>query len=145
MFDLRGDKIMVIEVFMFVFFLIMEEGIFVKWNVKEGDIVLFGDIIVEIEIDKVMMEFEVVDEGIVGKIVIVEGIEGVKVNMFIVVFVEEGEIVDDVVLFVVLVVDVGVEVIMLVVIEVVVFVFVQVVVFEVDDSFDWFEGILMKI
>lgn len=124
MFDLRGDKIMVIEVFMFVFFLIMEEGIFVKWNVKEGDIVLFGDIIVEIEIDKVMMEFEVVDEGIVGKIVIVEGIEGVKVNMFIVVFVEEGEIVDDVVLFVVLVVDVGVEVIMLVVIEVVVFVFV---------------------
>lgn len=68
---------MVINIFMFVFLLMMEEGMLVKWLVKEGDEVSFGDIIVEIEIDKVMMEFEVVDEGVIGFILVFEGIEGV--------------------------------------------------------------------
>lgn len=120
---------------MFVLLLIMEEGILVKWNVKEGDIVVFGDVIVEIEIDKVMMEFEVVDEGVIGKILIVEGIEGVKVNEVIVILFEDGESMDDVDLFVLLVVlvDVGVEVVVFVVFEVVV-IFVVFVVFVKDGN-----------
>ena len=58
----------------------MEEGTLAKWLVKEGDTVSSGDIMAEIETDKATMEFEAVDEGIVGKIVIAEGTEGVKVN-----------------------------------------------------------------
>ena len=69
----------------------MEEGTLAKWLVKEGDTVSSGDIIAEIETDKATMEFEAVDEGIVGKIIVVEGTEGVKVNDVIAILVEDGE------------------------------------------------------
>lgn len=74
----------------------MEEGTLAKWLVKEGDTVSSGDIIAEIETDKATMEFEAVDEGIVGKILVTEGTEGVKVNEVIAVLVEEGESADDI-------------------------------------------------
>ena len=69
----------------------MEEGTLAKWLVKEGDTVSAGDILAEIETDKATMEFEAVDEGIVGKILIPEGTEGVRVNTPIAVLVEAGE------------------------------------------------------
>ncbi len=69
----------------------MEEGTLAKWLVKEGDTVSSGDIMAEIETDKATMEFEAVDEGIVGKILISEGTEGVKVNTPIAILVEDGE------------------------------------------------------
>ena len=69
----------------------MEEGTLAKWLVKEGDTVSSGDILAEIETDKATMEFEAVDEGVIGKILIPEGTEGVKVNTVIAVLVEEGE------------------------------------------------------
>ena len=72
----------------------MEEGTLAKWLVKEGDTVNSGDIMAEIETDKATMEFEAVDEGIVGAILIAEGTEGVKVNTPIAVLVEEGETYD---------------------------------------------------
>ena len=72
----------------------MEEGTLAKWLVKEGDTVASGDIMAEIETDKATMEFEAVDEGIVGKILVAEGSEGVKVNTPIAVLVEEGESAD---------------------------------------------------
>jgi pyruvate dehydrogenase E1 component beta subunit len=72
----------------------MEEGTLAKWLKKEGDAVKSGDIIAEIETDKATMEFEAVDEGILGKILIAEGTEGVKVNTPIAIMVEEGESVD---------------------------------------------------
>ena len=58
----------------------MEEGKLAKWLVKEGDKVSAGDIIAEIETDKATMEFEAVDEGILAKIIVAEGTEGVVVN-----------------------------------------------------------------
>ena len=58
----------------------MEEGKLSKWLIKEGDKVSAGDIIAEIETDKATMEFEAVDDGIVTKILVVEGAEGVLVN-----------------------------------------------------------------
>ena len=69
----------------------MEEGTLAKWLVKEGDTVSSGDIIAEIETDKATMEVEAVDEGTVGKLVVAEGTEGVKVNAVIAVLLEEGE------------------------------------------------------
>ena len=72
----------------------MEEGTLAKWLVKEGDTINSGDIMAEIETDKATMEFEAVDEGIVGAILIAEGTEGVKVNTPIAVLVEEGETYD---------------------------------------------------
>ncbi len=69
----------------------MEEGTLAKWLVKEGDEVKSGQILAEIETDKATMEFEAVDEGIVGKILVAEGTAGVKVNTPIAVLVEEGE------------------------------------------------------
>lgn len=69
----------------------MEEGTLAKWLVKEGDAVKSGDILAEIETDKATMEFEAVDEGIVGRILVAEGTAGVKVNTPIAVLVEEGE------------------------------------------------------
>tara|TARA_R110002110_G_scaffold55242_10_gene157859 strand:- start:35 stop:1396 length:1362 start_codon:yes stop_codon:yes gene_type:complete len=69
----------------------MEEGTLAKWLVKEGDTVSSGDIMAEIETDKATMEFEAVDEGIIGKILIAEGTEGVAVNTPIAVLLEEGE------------------------------------------------------
>ncbi|GAA6202282.1 pyruvate dehydrogenase complex dihydrolipoamide acetyltransferase [Aquicoccus sp. SU-CL01552] len=74
----------------------MEEGTLAKWLVKEGDTVASGDILAEIETDKATMEFEAVDEGTVGKILIPEGSEGVKVNTPIAVLLEEGESADDI-------------------------------------------------
>ena len=69
----------------------MEEGTLAKWLVKEGDIVKSGDIIAEIETDKATMEFEAVDEGVIGKLMVAEGTEGVKVNAVIAMIGEEGE------------------------------------------------------
>ena len=69
----------------------MEEGKLAKWHVKEGDEVKAGDILAEIETDKAVMEFESIDEGRIGKILVEEGAEGVKVNAPIAVLLEEGE------------------------------------------------------
>jgi pyruvate dehydrogenase E2 component (dihydrolipoamide acetyltransferase) len=69
----------------------MEEGTLAKWLVKEGDAVKSGQILAEIETDKATMEFEAVDEGIVGKLLIAEGTAGVKVNTPIAMLLEEGE------------------------------------------------------
>ncbi len=74
----------------------MEEGTLAKWLVKEGDTVNSGDIMAEIETDKATMEFEAVDEGTIGKILIEDGTEGVKVNTPIAVLLEEGESADDI-------------------------------------------------
>ncbi len=74
----------------------MEEGTLAKWLVKEGDTVASGDIMAEIETDKATMEFEAVDEGTIGKILVAEGTEGVKVNTPIAVLLEEGENADDI-------------------------------------------------
>ena len=72
----------------------MEEGTLAKWLVKEGDEIESGMILAEIETDKATMEFEAVDEGKLGKILIEEGTEGVKVNTPIAVLLEEGESAD---------------------------------------------------
>jgi pyruvate dehydrogenase E2 component (dihydrolipoamide acetyltransferase) len=69
----------------------MEEGKLAKWLVKEGDTVKSGDILAEIETDKATMEFEAVDEGKIGKILVPDGTEGVKVNEPIAVLLGEGE------------------------------------------------------
>ncbi len=69
----------------------MEEGTLAKWLVKEGDAVKAGDILAEIETDKATMEFEAVDEGTIGAILVPEGTEGVKVGTVIAVIGEEGE------------------------------------------------------
>ncbi len=74
----------------------MEEGTLAKWNVKEGDAVSSGDVIAEIETDKATMEVEAVDEGVVGKILIGEGTEGVLVNAPIAVLLDDGESLADV-------------------------------------------------
>jgi len=74
----------------------MEEGTLAKWLVKEGDTVSSGDILAEIETDKATMEFEAVDEGVIGKILVGDGSEGVKVNTPIAVLLEEGESADDI-------------------------------------------------
>ncbi|KCV83516.1 pyruvate dehydrogenase subunit beta [Actibacterium atlanticum] len=74
----------------------MEEGTLAKWLVKEGDTVTSGDIIAEIETDKATMEFEAVDEGTVGAILVAEGTADVKVNTPIAVLLDEGESMDDV-------------------------------------------------
>jgi pyruvate dehydrogenase E2 component (dihydrolipoamide acetyltransferase) len=69
----------------------MEEGKLVKWLVKEGDMVKSGDILAEIETDKATMEFEAVDEGRIGKLLVTEGTEGVKVNAPIATLLSDGE------------------------------------------------------
>jgi len=69
----------------------MEEGKLSRWLVKEGDTVKSGTILAEIETDKATMEFEAVDEGKIGKILVPEGSEGVKVNAPIAVLLDEGE------------------------------------------------------
>jgi pyruvate dehydrogenase E2 component (dihydrolipoamide acetyltransferase) len=69
----------------------MEEGTLAKWLVKEGDIVESGDVMAEIETDKATMEFEAVDEGIIGKILVPEGSAGVKVNEIIAILLDDGE------------------------------------------------------
>jgi len=74
----------------------MEEGTLAKWLVKEGDTVKSGDLLAEIETDKATMEFEAVDEGVIGKLLVAEGTEGVKVNTAIAVLLAEGESMGDV-------------------------------------------------
>ena len=69
----------------------MEEGKLAKWLVKEGDTVQSGDLLAEIETDKATMEFEAVDEGVIGKILVAEGSENVKVNTAIAVLLADGE------------------------------------------------------
>ncbi|WP_136682883.1 pyruvate dehydrogenase complex dihydrolipoamide acetyltransferase [Falsirhodobacter xinxiangensis] len=82
---------MAIEILMPALSPTMEEGTLAKWLVKEGDEVKSGQVMAEIETDKATMEFEAVDEGIIGKILIAEGTSGVKVNTAIAILVEEGE------------------------------------------------------
>ena len=72
----------------------MEEGTLAKWLVKEGDRVKSGQILAEIETDKATMEFEAVDEGIIGKLLVAEGTAGVKVNTPIATMLEDGESAD---------------------------------------------------
>ena len=69
----------------------MEEGRLAKWLVKEGDTVTAGDLLAEIETDKATMEFEAVDEGTIGKLLVAEGTDGVKVNTPIALILDEGE------------------------------------------------------
>tara|TARA_R100000935_G_scaffold15215_2_gene30255 strand:+ start:1948 stop:3345 length:1398 start_codon:yes stop_codon:yes gene_type:complete len=87
---------MAIEILMPALSPTMEEGTLSKWLVKEGDTVSSGDIMAEIETDKATMEFEAVDEGTIGKILIEAGTEGVKVNTAIAVLLEEGEDASDI-------------------------------------------------
>ena len=82
---------MAIEILMPALSPTMEEGTLAKWLVEEGDTVSGGDILAEIETDKATMEFEAVDEGVIGKILIAAGTEGVKVNTAIAVLLEDGE------------------------------------------------------
>ena len=72
----------------------MEEGTLAKWLVKEGDVVKSGDLMAEIETDKATMEFEAVDEGVIGKILVAEGTDNVKVGTVIATLLEEGESAD---------------------------------------------------
>ncbi len=74
----------------------MTEGNLAKWHKAEGDKVEAGDVIAEIETDKATMEVEAVDEGVLGKILIAEGTEGVAVNTPIAMLIEEGESADDI-------------------------------------------------
>lgn len=76
----------------------MTEGNLVKWLKKEGDKVKAGEILAEIETDKATMEVEAVDEGVIGKIVVPEGMENVQVNQLIAVLLEDGEDVSSIVL-----------------------------------------------
>lgn len=69
----------------------MEEGTLAKWLVKEGESVSSGDVIAEIETDKATMEVEAIDEGTVGKLLVAEGAEGIKVNTVIAILLEDGE------------------------------------------------------
>jgi pyruvate dehydrogenase E2 component (dihydrolipoamide acetyltransferase) len=82
---------MAIEILMPALSPTMEEGTLAKWLVKEGDTVSAGDLLAEIETDKATMEFEAVEEGVVGKLLVAEGTEGVKVNTPIAVMLDEGE------------------------------------------------------
>src|SRR5260221_99814 len=68
----------------------MTEGNLAKWHKKEGDAVKAGDILAEIETDKATMEFEAVDEGTLGRILVAEGTQAVKVNQPIAVILGEG-------------------------------------------------------
>src|SRR6187551_515423 len=72
----------------------MEEGTLAKWLVKEGDTVKSGDLMAEIETDKATMEFEAVDEGVIGKILVAEGTDNVKVGTVIATLLEDGESAD---------------------------------------------------
>ena len=82
---------MAIEILMPALSPTMEEGTLAKWLVKEGDVVKSGQILAEIETDKATMEFEAVDEGTIGKILVAEGTAGVKVNTAIAVLIEDGD------------------------------------------------------
>lgn len=74
----------------------MEEGTLAKWLVQEGDEVSSGDLLAEIETDKATMEFEAVEDGVIGKILVPAGAEGVAVNSPIAILLEDGESADDI-------------------------------------------------
>ncbi|TKZ20892.1 pyruvate dehydrogenase complex E1 component subunit beta [Shimia litoralis] len=82
---------MAIEILMPALSPTMEEGTLAKWMVKAGDTVSSGDIIAEIETDKATMEFEAVDDGVIGHILVAEGTEHVAVNTAIATLLEDGE------------------------------------------------------
>ena len=69
----------------------MEEGTLSKWLVKEGDTVTSGDLIAEIETDKATMEVETIEDGVIGKLVVSEGEESIKVNSVIAILINNGE------------------------------------------------------
>jgi len=73
----------------------MTEGTLSRWLKKEGEAIAAGDVIAEIETDKATMEVEAVDEGVLGRILVADGTEGVKVNQPIGIIVEKGESVPD--------------------------------------------------
>src|SRR5580698_7892007 len=73
----------------------MTEGTLARWLKKEGETIKAGDVIAEIETDKATMEVEAVDEGVLGRILVHDGTEGVKVNEPIAVLVDAGEAVPD--------------------------------------------------
>ena len=73
----------------------MEEGTLSKWLIKEGDQVVSGDLIAEIETDKATMEVESIEDGTVGKLLVQEGEEGIKVNSPIAVLLFDGETISD--------------------------------------------------
>ena len=81
---------MTIEILMPALSPTMEEGKLSKWFIKEGDKVLAGDIIAEIETDKATMEFEAVDEGTITKLIVPEGTDGIVVNSAIALITDEN-------------------------------------------------------
>jgi len=85
---------MALEIFMPALSPTMEEGTLAKWLVAEGDRVQSGDLLAEIETDKATMEFEAVDEGVIGKLLVAEGTANVKVNSAIAILLEEGDAAD---------------------------------------------------
>ena len=85
---------MALEIFMPALSPTMEEGTLAKWLVAEGDRVQSGDLLAEIETDKATMEFEAVDEGVIGKLLVTEGTANVKVNSAIAILLEEGDAAD---------------------------------------------------
>jgi pyruvate dehydrogenase E2 component (dihydrolipoamide acetyltransferase) len=87
----QKDALMPIEIKMPALSPTMEEGTLAKWLIKEGDTVKSGDLMAEIETDKATMEFEAVDEGVVSKILVAEGTDGVKVGTVIMTLAGEGE------------------------------------------------------
>ncbi len=82
---------MTVEILMPALSPTMEEGTLAKWLVKEGDDITSGDVIAEIETDKATMEVEAIDEGKIGRILVSEGTEGVKVNTPIAIVLDDGE------------------------------------------------------
>ena len=82
---------MAIEILMPALSPTMEEGTLAKWLVEEGTAVRSGDVIAEIETDKATMEVEALDDGTIGRILVPEGSEGVKVNAPIAMLLEEGD------------------------------------------------------
>jgi pyruvate/2-oxoglutarate dehydrogenase complex dihydrolipoamide acyltransferase (E2) component len=86
---------MAIEILMPALSPTMTEGKLARWLKAEGDTVKSGDVLAEIETDKATMELEAVDEGVLGKILIADGAEGVAVNTPIAIMLEEGETADD--------------------------------------------------
>ena len=88
---LQPGSLMPIELKMPALSPTMEEGTLAKWLVKEGDTVKSGDLLAEIETDKATMEYEAVDEGVISKILVAEGSDGVKVGTPIAIMAGEGE------------------------------------------------------
>ncbi len=82
---------MAIEIFMPALSPTMESGTLAKWLVKEGDMVESGTMLAEIETDKATMEYESIDDGVIGKIIVADGTENVAVGTLIAILLEEGE------------------------------------------------------